>query len=267
MRLEKHGGRLQAFFQERLILEATDPEPLEGGQVAVWTYHNNILLPRARVWAQEQGPVQPFPVLPPPSALPEGTMSGPTVPPGVPSCNNDFERGLGAWSAPHEEDRTQLSLDETTTRQGLRSLKVVNARAGGYFTVRPTQEPVDVARFPVLHFDYRVPPEVKVNLYLRVAGAQGSGSDWWEIAFTGPEGPTREEFFLGAISEVVADQEWHHAVFDVGGALEKALGGPGFTVQGVAFSAPQRDYLTCGLGGNPFGATYHLDDFGWKPRE
>jgi len=265
VRWEKHGGQLRAFFKEALILEATDPEPLDGGKVAVWTYNNNLLLARARVWAERIGEWRPIPFL---SAEPpaEETGSGPAAWPGQPPCNNDFEQGLGTWSAPHAEDRALLRLDETTARQGRRSLKIVNARAGGYFTVRAAQEPLDVAQFPVLRFDYRVPPEVKVNLYLRVEDRQGS-ADWWEITFTGPGEPARRQHWLGAIPDVVADNEWRHAEFDVGKALETALKGRRFVVKGLAFAAPKRDYLPCGLGGNPLGATYYLDDFRLMARE
>jgi hypothetical protein len=32
-------------------------------------------------------------------------------------------------------------------------------------------------------------------------------------------------------------------------------------VEALAFSAPDKDYLRCGIGGNHFGASYEIADF------
>ena len=48
-RIEKRGGTLRYYLDNNLLLEYTDPEPLNGDRVAVWTYCNGMMLARFRI--------------------------------------------------------------------------------------------------------------------------------------------------------------------------------------------------------------------------
>ncbi len=52
----RQGGRLEFWIDGMKALEADDPEPLEGGQVALWTVHNGLVVSRARIAAAEVEP-------------------------------------------------------------------------------------------------------------------------------------------------------------------------------------------------------------------
>ena len=67
---------------------------------------------------------------------------------------------------------------------------------------------------------------------------------------------------IGRIPDFTADGQWHHAEFDLLGAIKTAYGGrvPG-DVQSVSFATPRGSYLWCGFGGNPWGTTLNLDNF------
>ena len=47
-RLEKRGGRLRYYVDNSLVLEYTDPAPLDGDRVALWTYRHGMMLARFR---------------------------------------------------------------------------------------------------------------------------------------------------------------------------------------------------------------------------
>jgi hypothetical protein len=64
---------------------------------------------------------------------------------------------------------------------------------------------------------------------------------------------------IGRISDVANDGQWHTAQFDLLTALRKA--NLGTRVEALAFAAPDREYLRCGIGGNHQGATYWISNF------
>jgi hypothetical protein len=59
IKIEKKGPRLRYFVDNRLILEYTDPQPLGGDRVALWTYNDAIMVARVRVAAQDTSRVEP----------------------------------------------------------------------------------------------------------------------------------------------------------------------------------------------------------------
>ena len=64
---------------------------------------------------------------------------------------------------------------------------------------------------------------------------------------------------IGKIEGIATDGKWHNAEFDLLEALQKA--NLPTKVEGLAFAAPDRDYLRAGLGGNHMGATYWIGGF------
>jgi hypothetical protein len=53
LRLEKQGRRLRFAANHQSVCEYTDPQPLGGGQVALWTQQGDLVLYRVRVWYED----------------------------------------------------------------------------------------------------------------------------------------------------------------------------------------------------------------------
>jgi len=136
---------------------------------------------------------------------------------------------------------------------GAKTIEIENPRDGGDWTTYLSRESFDPAqKNGVISFDYRVGSEVKLNLYALVGG------QWREIAWTGgAASPDTNQRTLGAIENVVADNAWHQARFELRTALARN-GLAGQSVDALAFAAPSRDYLRQGLGGNPLGAHFSI---------
>ena len=94
-----------------------------------------------------------------------------------------------------------------------------------------------------LEFDYRIPPEVKVNVYLYMGGA------WHAVRLTGGAGDGKAVKALGEFPDVRADGAWHHAQFDLLPALQRLYPERQvFPIEYLAFASPDERYLRCGIG-------------------
>jgi len=259
IRARKSGDRLQLWVDERLAVEARDPQPLHSGRVAIWTYDNGIIIPRVRIYYQavvrprtepagQEAWIEPTTVISPPPLLLTSRSH--------PSVQGDFEFNLGPFRTLDADNGAVLTLVPGGPSGKGHCLAVINRFSGGNFGAMITEEKLDAKNYSRLSFDYRVPPEAKVNFYL------AAGGKWWEIVFSGLDSPSPRTGILGRIPGVVADNQWHHAEFDLLGALEQALG-PDRTVFSHLHLANfnQTDYLGAGFGGNPAGCTYYLDNF------
>jgi hypothetical protein len=219
------------------------------GHLAFWTQNGGLSIARMRLWnAGLRKPQSNSRALEAPAIV---TAQNP-----APIANP-----LGTWSArgAGRESSARLMLvsePRAKEQKPVPALKIVNPRSGGDWTTYVTRTPFNPTSHPILEWDYRVPSGVKLNLYALVDNV------WREITFTSP-GPTPESgdrLQLGSVAGVKADDQWHHASFDLGAALKsKSL--TGSPVEALAFAAPNRDYQRAGLGGNHRGATYWLRDF------
>jgi len=260
--IQRHGTRLTFSVDGERLADFDDPSPLDRGHIAIWTYRSRIVLGRLRIWYERKESRQSPPgvvlalarsvaaggsdvlasgaVAPTPEARPREIVS-------------DFENGFGTFTTRASPDMALLMLDTTLAAQGKRSLKVINRTCGGHFTVWAVKRRFDAARHPIIRFAYRAPEDVKLNLYARIERR------WGEILFSADPSPVTG-LRLGHIEGVVTDARWHHAEFDLLAALRRA-GVPGTAVEALAFASPQHVLLRCGLTGNRFGASFHLDDF------
>ncbi|NLC58341.1 MAG: hypothetical protein GX774_16020 [Armatimonadetes bacterium] len=253
LRAEKEGRRVRFFVDGRLAGEYTDPEPLPGGQVALWTWRNGLMVARARVWYEKDAGYVPFPV---PAAAPAPTRTGGWrllgSSPVILGC--DFEGGTGGWRAITDGDGPILALGNGAPGGGRHSLRVVNRVSGGDLGVTPGLPPFDAARFPVLQFAYRLPKGVQINLYLRLRRQP------LFFGLTAPEVIERGHASLGPVPDLVADGQWHTARVDLRGAIRRLY--PALAQLPVAelcFRAPNVEYLRSGFGGNRWGTEYGLD--------
>lgn len=262
VRARKHGNKLQLYLDERLVAEAVDPDPLESGHVALWTYDNGIIISRVKIYEEaEQGERRPIPG--------EDQLEAPRVKVAEspftiassshPSVQNDFEGDVGTWSPRSEDSPVSLRLTEPGARGVGHCLAVTNTVSGGTFGANIIPGEFVVQELPAMSFDYRLPADdsVKVNFYLDVAG------QLYEVIFAGPPAGSPRAEQLGAIQGVEADGEWHRAEFDLLGALSQHVSASRpIRARGLRIgNLCEAGYLLAGFGGNHLGATYCLDDF------
>ena len=251
--IEKHGSIVRCYVDDQLALEYDDPEPLDGGSVCLWTYDNSVMVARTWIAYEEAGPLDT--PLGEPAEEPELR-----APPAVVSSHgatvHDFERGLGTWGSPDGSARVHLE----PRGHGL-ALAVTNLHAGGTFGLAVPVEPFDALKRPFLSFDYRVPPEVKVNLHVAMNGKEHA------VLFTHADARVAGIPILGRI-EAKPDGKWHTAVVDLRALLLHCYPDAGtLPVQALSFGTrDKRRYLAAGLGGNYAGVTYALDNVSvWCP--
>lgn len=52
LRVERHGHRITAWFQDRKLFEYEDPKPLGDGQVCLWTERNSVVTPYLAIYGE-----------------------------------------------------------------------------------------------------------------------------------------------------------------------------------------------------------------------
>ena len=292
VKVRRKGGRLQLYLDNKLYLDWTDPQPLAGGKIAVWTQEQSIMVARVLVYPSK--PIPPADVLVP---APRRQAEEPLRPePLAVSCQGrqayffDFETGtqrwcekaIGAGNAMPSRDTGQVGPGG-----GAASLKLVNAECPGRFIATVPVRPINLLTCPELSFDCRIPKGVQVNLYFDVdrtteqsrsparvrrrrvrrwrrRPAQRSvGARTYFIALTGPTDSTEGVKRAGRFPNARADGRWHHCAVNIARLMrqfyptESSLQASNFR---FAFDH-RATYAKSGFGGNPLGATYHLDNF------
>lgn len=260
IRARKVGNLLELYMDNKLVLQATDPRPLESGRVALWCYDNRIVLARVRIYyealAQRGGGI-----LPPTrwAVRTQTTAADGPLPQWNSPCavGSSFET-TAAPVRPRQGSFTQVTLASPGAGGSARCLKVVNAGPGGTFGVDLTSQPVDLVKLPVLAFDYKLTEQAKINLYVEV------DNKLYEIVFAGRHDPAPLATIIGQIPDVEADGRWHHASVDLLGLVKKATGAwnaSQLIASAVWFgNLNERDYLLAGLGGNQAGTVWCLDN-------
>jgi len=275
VRVERRGPRVLLYVRNRLVADFTDPEPLDGKHLAIWTWNRGLMVARARIWAErDEGTGAPLAPAPPPPAPDEPRLAvDSTTHPGE---SFRFDRGLEGWRCPTGEHGGRVRWE---ARDGGGCLRVENPTTGGDFAVAPPLGTFDANQLQLLDFGYRLPAGVRINLYLKALGR------WHVVGLTGPtaarfhavtesravSGRTtstsglqlegRPPVVLGRIP-VVADGQWHRATFDLLAALRAAYPDrASLPVEALHFGNWSNEgYLQCGFGGNRRGARYWLDD-------
>lgn len=53
-RVDKVGGKISCYLDDKLVLSYDDPTPIAGGQTALWTYNNGLMLARVQLYYQNE---------------------------------------------------------------------------------------------------------------------------------------------------------------------------------------------------------------------
>ncbi len=277
VKIRKTGNRYDVSFDNLPVFSVTDDEPLAGRRLALWTQQNSIVVARAKVGYQaiEQPAVQPTTaagpqasVLPP---LPYRLHS--LTHPGIRLDFEDGQLGLRPFAG---DQSAELSLVPRPAGEG-HALRLENLYGGGDFGVALPLADSEANRIAHIGFDYAIPPEAKVNLYVSLVERP---YERWFVTLSGPDHEAPNIHRLGQFADATADGNWHRAEFDLGTALRQALPHePKLTVRSLAIGMLHEGYLNAGLGGNPGGAVWHLDNlvvrshgsgeawFAWTPLE
>ena len=107
----------------------------------------------------------------------------------------------------------------------------------------------------MLSFDYAIPPDVKVNLYVR------TGDEFHAVRLTGHKDSLFRARVIGDAA-ITADGKWHTAAVNLRDLfLREKPGAKHITIEDIFIgNMDGREYLTCGIGGNHAGTVYRLDN-------
>ena len=171
---------------------------------------------------------------------------------------NTFEADLGEWSERDREAGARVSRDDSCTDDGSYCLKLENKNFGGNFACDVRTTGFDAGQFPMVSFDYRITPDVKIDFFASVDGR------WYDIGFTDDRNEYRNEDvniqYLGRIPGIVADGKWRSASFDLGEMLSTATR----KTQVDCLIMADWDvggYMKLEFGSNSRGAAFYLDNF------
>jgi RHS repeat-associated protein len=171
---------------------------------------------------------------------------------------NTFEESLGDWSNRDNEVGASVTLDNTATFDETHAIKITNTHVAGNFAVNVITTPFDVREYPLVQFDYRIPPEVKTNFLVKVSGR------WYDIGFTDELKELNDKrvniAHIGDINNVVADDQWHTTRFNLYDMLKTKTG----NTHAEAIIMADWDvggYMKLQFGKNAKDATYYIDNF------
>jgi hypothetical protein len=155
-----------------------------------------------------------------------------------------FEDDLGEWSAGPGAQRASMERDATTAASGQQSLKITSPAGGRALSVVARTSEFEVLTNPILSFDYKVPPDVHVDLMIQM------DDSWLAVRFTDTEAAV-----AGQVPAVKADNQWHHATVNLAQLLRSQQPrSQRLTVQKLGFADR-------GQTNTPPGASFNIDNF------
>ncbi|MDP6416927.1 MAG: hypothetical protein QGG54_18125, partial [Gammaproteobacteria bacterium] len=176
--------------------------------------------------------------------------------------------GSGGWANPSGDQGAAIAIVPRTGRN--HCLEMTNINAGGDFAVSAPASGINLALGAMLEFEYRIPQEVKINLYLQLSGAVSpfesadriAGKQWHFVQLTGSGDSNENLKSLGHIRDAQADGKWRHAEFDLYASLKKLYPSSSvINIEQLWFGNRHKGYIQAGLAGNQAGLQYWLDNF------
>ena len=201
---------------------------------------NGVALAQPKTWTYRAGP--------------EGDNAAPRLAMleagDLPVLLDDFETDMGEWSNWGAEGGAVLSLDSETAFSGSKSLKLYNPGSGGSFGAYIRKTAFDAGRYRIVRFAYKIPERLRADIMVHCNGARKA------IRFTDSDSSYQR---IGEIPNVVADNQWHVAEFNLYDMLRRNdPHAPGYKVL-------QMWIADTGWTSNAPGQVYHIDDFAIIP--
>ena len=166
-----------------------------------------------------------------------------------------FEEGKDEWMTTSDGD-AQLDRDDSTAASGKYSLRLTCPANAARFWATIRTSGFDAAKIPVISFDYKVPPQLRVDFMLLFDGKT------YSVQFTDKDNPALR---IGSVPDVIADNKWHHTEFNLGNMLREIAP---TDAAGKPRSEYRVDSLYIGDGGwlgNASGVQYWFDNFQFVP--
>ncbi|MBI5834535.1 MAG: hypothetical protein HZB16_19730 [Armatimonadetes bacterium] len=171
-----------------------------------------------------------------------------------------FENGVDEWMA-HGNERVVVERTDRTAASGKYSLRVMCTENGSDYTTYVRRSPFDVGRFRVVSFDYKADPRLRLDFVLRVGMADGE--KYVRVIFTDRD---NDGLPVGRVPDVVADNEWHHAEFNLYDMLRsKFPNQTSFRVQGMLLTGGKWSDTPRRFPGNYAGTEVYFDNFFFVP--
>lgn len=267
IKLRKRGSRLDLTFDGEPVLSHTDPKPLLGKHVALWTQDNSIVVARMKVSYERRAPgagrlvpaptqKEPLPARDDPIRITSLTH---------PSVAYDFESSLHGWREGWVDQGAVLTLDKRPDGKG-QCLRLTNAYPGGDAGAEIPVQRMELSRVEQLEFEYCLTPGAHVNLYLQL---EGEKERFHFVRLSGSQDTSENMRLVAEVPNAKADGKWRWARVPLAQALKARYPGRrSFVLEWMAIGNWHEGYLNAGLGGNKAGATYWIDSFsmtGWGP--
>lgn len=164
--------------------------------------------------------------------------------------SGSFETSQDEWSG-RADGPAIVERDSTTAATGKYSLRLTCPSNAAPFAANIATTPFDAARYPIISFDYKVPPTLRVDFMLTVAGSP------YHVMFTDHDNNLT---LLTQLSNITADNHWHHAEILLWDALKaKSPTSTSFKVDSLYIG----DYKWLG---NSRGLQYWIDNFRFTTR-
>ncbi len=267
VKLRKRGGTIDMAFDDVPVLSYTDPKPLQGGQVALWTQDSSIVVARMKLSYSRRARGAARLAQGPAPAPAEAPADDPirVVSLTHPSLVYNFETGLQGWREAHVDQGAVLTWQKRADGKG-HCLKLSNAYPGGDAGAEIPVQRMDLAGTQALEFDYKLSPGALVNLYFQL---EGDRERLYFVRLSGLGESSENVRRIAAVPDAKADGKWRHARIDIAGALrELEPSRREFVLQRMFVGNFHEGYLNAGLGGNKTGATYWIDNLSlisWGP--
>jgi len=154
-----------------------------------------------------------------------------------------FEDGVAAWRTWDGANGAKLEVDATDGCNSKSSLKLTNQRAGGHMGAIITSDPYDCEKYPIIAFDYKLPPETKLALTITMRSKPQ--------AITLNDAATD---VIGRVPAIIADNKWRHAQVEIMPMMRRQFTDGPLIVEQVIMS--DRNTMD-----NAAGAVAHFDNF------
>ncbi|MBI3920652.1 MAG: LamG domain-containing protein, partial [Armatimonadetes bacterium] len=160
-----------------------------------------------------------------------------------PLMDFSFEKDTPSWR--FRDGVCQLGVVQQGAHTGQACLKVdIGDGAAPWGSCLISDQSYDVSKYPLLDFWFRTDSPESACIMANLGGDQAM--EWYSLVFCGED----QYRPVGRITQFLADGKWHHVTFDLGAALEGAVGKKDLTVHHLIFGS----WKTPG----PF--TYWFDD-------